>query len=784
MKKYILFLQLFYSLVSLGQKVYFPKSDFTNSVNYHHGISTLSSNIIPLYTNTDRAGYFNDLFRLQFAKNDYKATIQALDSFAALAIPDKAYRYVAGFHYRIHCLAMMALQANASAVYDKEYEKAFTSLYPALPADGKDQAQGIYEKANTTDEKAKFIALAKKYAAGTDSISTTDAVAFIRQWNYWQVYEKTLSLAKQILAGYTIAEKANEENKKLGLDEGAIISPGAKTYITNVTVMDVEKQKLLHNSTVEITGDNITAVTQSLKTTIYKDATVIDGTGKYLLPGLTDGHIHFFQSGGLYTRPDGLDLRKYQPYEKEIEWTHLNMKDALKRYIMNGITSVIDVGATNNFLQLRDKYRGKTFAPSVYITGPLLTTEEPEVFKKLGSDEPFSLVTTEEEGRKMVQQQLSYHPDFIKIWYILEQGKDKEQSARRYLPVIKAIIDEAHKNNLKVAIHATERISAQLAAENGCDYLVHSVDDEIITTAFAKLLKEKNISLCPTLVVYGNYGKVFGQQLNFSAYELKNANPVQTGSLDDLKHLPEQGMINGYKNSVRSGKAIYDKQDSICLVNLKILSDAGVRIIAGTDAGNTGTLHGTSLLNELKAMKKSGISNWQVLQSATINPAYFLGTERNTGSITAGKIADMVLLKANPLDDLQNLEQISLVINKGHVIKPDTLIKETALALVQRQVNAYNARNLEAFLEPYAEDIELYSFPDKLLSKGKEAMRKDYAFFNDVPDLHCEIKERIIQGNIIIDKESVVGFGSKPVEATAIYYIEGNKIKKVYFIQK
>jgi hypothetical protein len=75
-------------------------------------------------------------------------------------------------------------------------------------------------------------------------------------------------------------------------------------------------------------------------------------------------------------------------------------------------------------------------------------------------------------------------------------------------------------------------------------------------------------------------------------------------------------------------------------------------------------------------------------------------------------------------------------------------------------------------------------FPGTLLCKGKEQMRKQYDFLNKVPNLHCEIKSRIIQGNIIIDQESVSGFGSKPVEATAIYHIENNKIKKVYFISK
>jgi hypothetical protein len=122
------------------------------------------------------------------------------------------------------------------------------------------------------------------------------------------------------------------------------------------------------------------------------------------------------------------------------------------------------------------------------------------------------------------------------------------------------------------------------------------------------------------------------------------------------------------------------------------------------------------------------------------------------------------------------------VINKGHLIKPDTLIKETPLSLVQRQLNAYNARNLDAFLEPYADDVEIYDFPNTLLTKGKADMRNQYTFLNNVPELHCEIKERIIQGNTIIDKESVTGFGNKPLEATAIYQIENNKIKKVFFI--
>lgn len=560
----------------------------------------------------------------------------------------------------------------------------------------------------------------------------------------------------------------------------------AQTYITNVTIADVEKQKLIPNQTVVITNDLITNIQSTSKIKISANATVIEGKGKFLFPGLVDAHIHFFQNGGLYTRPDAIDFRKIMPYHKEIDLAHDTMEDKLRRYLQNGITTVIDVGATYSFLKQRKEFTTKDYAPTVYMTGPLATTYEPSVYENLKEDEPFNLVKTVDDGIKMVQNQLPLQPDFIKIWYITARDKDGiEASARKNLPIIKAIIDEAHKNKLKVAVHATERITAQLAVESGCDFLVHSVDDELLTADFVQLLKRNKTILCPTLIVHDGYVNTFGQKIQFTNHDLLKSDPYQLGTLLDLKHLPDTLLINNYKRRMNSEAFVTDvaNDNATCMQNLKKLSDAGVIIATGTDAGNIGTLHASSYLSELKFMQKSGMTNWQIIQASTVNGAKVLSKENEFGTISIGKKANLILLDNNPIENLENITKINRVINRGVVFNPADLIVETPEALAQRQLNAYNVRNIEAFLEPYSDDVEIYNYPDKLIMKGKDQMRARYSkMFDDTPNLHCELVGRIVQGNTVIDKERVQR-ANEIVEATAMYHIENNKIKKVYFIR-
>ncbi len=557
----------------------------------------------------------------------------------------------------------------------------------------------------------------------------------------------------------------------------------AQVLIKNTNVLDVENKKILAGYDVVVLDGRIVSVDKGKQFKLPPGTTVIDGTGKWLSPGFTDAHVHFFQSGGLYARPDAIDLRKYQPHDKELRWVHQNMEDLLHRYLATGITSVIDVGASFNFLQQRDSLVNKATSPFIGMTGPLLTTYLPAAYKDLGNESPFILVKTKDEAVNAVHEQLKYKADFIKIWYIVLDS-NVEAGARKNYDMVKAAIDEAHANGKRVAVHATERITAQLAVEAGADYLVHSVENEYITDEFAQLLKKKNVVLCPTLVVGQGYAKVFGDTYKLSTYELDHAHPFTTSTIIDYPW-PDTALAKRYIGAVTTPKQVTarEKEKITMAVNLKKLVDAGVIIATGTDAGNIGTLHATSYFDELRAMQNAGMNNWQLLQSSTINGAIAAGQEKEWGSISKNKWGNMVLLNANPLDSLANWKKIDRVINRGKVFIPDSLVELTPEMLVQQQLNAYNAHDLDAFLSPYADNIEIYSTKGELLMKGKEQMRKEYVFITRSPNLYCRLVNRIVSGNTIIDHEEIWN-SPQPVNlnyGAAIYVIEKGKISRVYF---
>lgn len=442
----------------------------------------------------------------------------------------------------------------------------------------------------------------------------------------------------------------------------------AQLMIRNVSVIDVDSQKIFPGRDVLVDKGIIQQIGKRLK--IIAPTKTIDGKGKYLMPGMVDAHVHFFQSGGIYTRPDAIDLRHRKPYAQEIDWVHKNMENFLRRYLKAGITSVIDVGSSENLLRQRDTFINKEYAPSIYMAGPLITTWEPDEYKNLGSDAPFNLIRNQIDAQRLVNLQLKFKPDLIKIWFIID-GKDKDSTARVYLPWIKAAIDEAHKKKIRVAVHATERITAQLSVEAGADFLVHSVEDEIISDQFVKLLYSRKVVLCPTLVVANNYEKVFGGSYIATAADRKYADPTSLNSINDLKRPGDSILARKYREYVKGIAKRSAYEDSVRNINLKKLIEGGVIIAAGTDAGNIGTQHVSSYSAELEAMQNAGLSNWQILMAATINGAKAVGKENEFGSITKGKRADLLLLKNNPLENISNISSLELIINRGNVFVPE-----------------------------------------------------------------------------------------------------------------
>jgi imidazolonepropionase-like amidohydrolase len=552
---------------------------------------------------------------------------------------------------------------------------------------------------------------------------------------------------------------------------------GQTSIIKNVTIIDVKTGKALPGQSVVINKERIEAIGPAKKIKDPANALVIDGIGKFLMPGMIDAHIHFFQSGSIYTRPDAVDLRKKVPYEKEKAFGLNNAADYMRRYLRLGITSVIDVGGPLANFTIRDSIAKTTVAPNVLVTGPLFSIVENDYF---GADKPIEKIVSEKEADALFAKMLPYKPDFIKIWYIADEANPPKKN----FPLVKYIAEQTHKNGLKLTVHATELQTAQLAVEAGADILVHSIIDEIIPDEFVKTLRDKKITYIPTLIVFANYYKALSGNLPNHPQDLAWANSFAYGSLTDPESMDTANMPSNLKRLRKSSfPPSLNKVDSTAAINLAKLVKAGVNIATGTDAGNIGTFHASSYIQEQEAMQKAGLTNAEILKASTINCAIGFGKEQQWGSIEKGKMADLVLLNKNPLESLQHLNSIHSIFKNGKMMSLDTIVSESPEAIVQRQVNAYNARNIDAFLDTYADDIELYDFHSNSPDKGKETMRKNYGeMFKQTPNLYCEIEKRIVIGNKIIDKEKVRA-GKETIHAVAVYEVEKGKIKKVTFIQ-
>jgi imidazolonepropionase-like amidohydrolase len=491
----------------------------------------------------------------------------------------------------------------------------------------------------------------------------------------WDVPRNTASLVLVIPA--RLVKMCVLMKSKIALAIALLISGppvrAEKIALINGTMINPGPSQIVQNATIIIDGDKIAATDDAKTISAAKDARTIDCKGKFILPGYIDTHVHFFQSGDLFTRPDGADLNSVRPYGDEVAWVKSHLNDVFARYLRSGITSVVDVGGPFWNFEVRKTANATAKAPRVAVAGPLISSVSREKLD-LG-DPPIVKIDTPEQAREFVRKLVEQKPDLVKIWYIVDKGYPIES----FRPIARATIEESHANKIRVAVHATELETARAAIEEGADILVHSVIDKPVDDAFVKLLKDRHVILCPTLVVFERYGRTFSHQLNLTPEEQKWGNPEVIASLDVTK-IPQDKLPDRIKNALAKPEealARIKKTYDVALPNLKKLEDGGVTIAAGTDAGNIGTIHGPALFREFQLMKDAGLTPMQILQCATANAAKLFGGETGAhiGQIDTGYFADLVILNSNPLDDIARASDIDTVIKNGVVYPAGSILR-------------------------------------------------------------------------------------------------------------
>ena len=556
-----------------------------------------------------------------------------------------------------------------------------------------------------------------------------------------------------------------------------LLVPAAQAQLTTVfagaTLFDGSGVAPVEDSVVVILGDRIMAAGPRDSVKIPESSRVIDVSGRWIVPGLVDSHIHYFQSGGLYTRPDVIDLRSVRSYETEMEEVEAHLEETFRRYLASGVTSVVDVGGGFWNFEVRDKANSMLLAPRTAVAGPLVSTvSRPQM--DIG-DPPIIKVESPEAARAMVRQQLEHDPDLIKIWFIVPRDGNFSPN----LPIIEATIDEAHLAGVRVAVHATQLEAARASIQAGADILVHSVDDALVDEAFVKLAKENWTILTPTLIVMEGYGEVLGGGVHLMPVELELGDPAVIMTWGEVPLGPDAEAVRERRRE-RLAKTMPIMQQ-----NLKTLHDAGVIIAAGTDAGNIGTLHGPAIHREFQLMAEAGLTPKEILVTATRNAALVFSDDPQIGTLEVGNFADLLILEADPLADVANLQRIHRVVKGGVSMAPEEILPPSPETVVQRQVEAYNSRDIDAFLSYYAENVTIRHLPEGEVSwASREAMRDRYAKrFEENPELNCVITNRTVHGNWVIDHELVTGVKDRPrIRAVATYEVRNGLIQNVWFL--
>ncbi len=423
--------------------------------------------------------------------------------------------------------------------------------------------------------------------------------------------------------------------------------------IKRVAVIDATGKPAQSDMTVVIERGRIAAFGPSKKAKIPEGSEVVDGTGKFLIPGLWDMHVHGTADAWSYPL-----------------------------YLANGVLGVREMWGPSDANAWRAQHAASGQpSPSIYLASPIVDGPKP-VF-------PGSIaVANETQGREFVAQQKERGADFIKVYSLLPRDA--------YF----AIADEAHKRGITFVGHVPVSVTAAEASDAGQKSMEHligvalgcSIREEVLSAevpkrglpdiiqqdvrAFESYDEAKAQSLFARFVRNGTWQCPTLTVRRMSAF----LNDAQFVSDDRLRYIPKglrafwHPKAVGYLKEMTAedwAASRTDFQQEVKLVGR--MHRAGVSILAGTDMGNPFCFPGFSLHDELALLVEAGLSPMAALQSATSDAARFMGQLDSRGTIEVGKIADLVLLDKNPLADIHNTRSIRAIVLNGKIMPRATL---------------------------------------------------------------------------------------------------------------
>jgi imidazolonepropionase-like amidohydrolase len=433
----------------------------------------------------------------------------------------------------------------------------------------------------------------------------------------------------------------------------------ATVTIQNVTIIDVTGGPIQLHRTVVMRSGRIEDVHYFEPGKEKSDGVQVNGTGKFLIPGLWDMHVHTV-------------FGDWFPRGKEI---------TLPLFIANGITGVRDMGSDLEVLQQwrNEIFAGTLIGPRIVLSGPMLDGPQPRFPSSIA-------IKTPEDGRRAVDDLKKRGADFIKLQSLIPRE------------AVFAIADEAKKQGTPFVGHVPDSVRASEASNAGQKSFEHLIgifegaspmEDQFLkgpktegqflstydpnrAAALFALLAKNGTWQCPTLVWERG-----GNLIELSDFAHDGRAKYVPAYWKDVtwKRFADQVMHEFNTDDLATRRRFVEKELEV----VKGLHDAGVPFLAGTDtASGVYIFPGFSLHEELQRFVAAGFTPLQSLETATINPAKFLGKESELGTIEKGKLADMVLLDANPLDDIRNTQKIAGVIANGRYFSRADLDKMLA----------------------------------------------------------------------------------------------------------